>query len=422
MSHIGSRTARAVAAALALAFAGQGEAATPETCRGAQGFAADFEGRRTFLWRPSDLSAIRARWSDDPALAPARRVLLDQAEAAMTAGPWTVIDKTRLPPSGDPHDYASLAPYWWPDDGPDRPYVRHDGQVNPERHGDAWDSADFTAMSDAVEVLALAHFHTGERRYAERAALMVRTWFLDPGTRMNPNLNFAQGVPGVSTGRPFGIIDAHRLTGVVEAIGLLEGAGVLAPADMAGLRDWFGRMVDWLTTSPMGVAESETVNNHSLHYDLMVTHFALFAGREAVAREVVGRYPERRLAVQVAADGSLPEELSRTRSFHYSTWSLIAVHDMATLSECLGVDLRRHRLADGRGIERATAFIAAYAGRETEWPWPETRLTTTSLYGVLVRAARGYGDPELAARAAVYAEREAANRINLIIAQRPPPD
>jgi len=406
---------RYVVGAIALCLAGMAQAATVDACRGAEGFAADFDGRRTFLWRPSDLRDIAGRWSDDPALAPARAALLEDAQAALTAGPWSVTDKTRLPPSGDPHDYASLAPYWWPDNGVDQPYVRHDGQVNPERSGDAYDAARFSAMADAVESLALAHFYTGEARYADRAGLVLRSWFLDPATRMNPNLNFGQGIPGLETGRPFGIIDAHRLVPVVEAVGLLAGSGALSPAEEIGLKQWFAALVNWMQTSPLGIAEGNTLNNHAIHYDAMLAHFSLFSGGETVARQVLADYPERRIAQQFAANGSLPEELARTRSFHYSASTLSSVYDLASLGECLGVDLWHTRLADGRGPEQATAFLAGWAGRETEWPWPELRLETDTFHAALLRAARGYGTPDLTAAVGQYSEREAARRINLVI-------
>ena len=406
---------RYVVGAVALCLVGAAHAQTEAVCRGAEGFAADFGGRRTFLWRPSDLRDIAGRWSDDPALAPAREALLADAGAALTAGPWSVTDKTRLPPSGDPHDYASLAPYWWPDNGADQPYVRHDGRVNPERGGTDYDAARFSAMANAVEALALAHHYTGDQRYADRAGLVLRTWFLNPATRMNPHLNFGQGIPGLETGRPFGIIDAHRLAPVVEAVGLLAGSGALSAAEEACLRQWFGALVDWMRTSPLGIAEGNTVNNHAIHYDVMLAHFSLFAGDETVARQVLADYPERRIARQFAADGSLPEELARTRSFHYSASTLSSVYDLAGLGECLGVDLWHTRLADGRGPEQATAFLAGWAGRETDWPWPEMRLETDTFHAALLRAARGYGTADLTAAVRLYSDREAAGRINLVI-------
>jgi hypothetical protein len=270
-------------------------------------------------------------------------------------------------------------------------------------------------MANAVEALALAHHYTGDQRYADRAGLVLRTWFLNPSTRMNPHLNFGQGIPGLETGRPFGIIDAHRLAPVVEAVGLLAGSGALSAAEEAGLRQWFGALVDWMMTSPLGIAEGNTVNNHAIHYDVMLAHFSLFAGDETVARQVLADYPERRIARQFAADGSLPEELARTRSFHYSASTLSSVYDLAGLGECLGVDLWHTRLADGRGPEQATAFLAGWAGRETDWPWPEMRLETDTFHAALLRAARGYGTADLTAAVRLYSDREAAGRINLVI-------
>ena len=49
-----------------------------------------------------------------PALQAPLAELRRQADAALTAGPWSVTDKPQLPPSGDKHDYLSQAPYWWP--------------------------------------------------------------------------------------------------------------------------------------------------------------------------------------------------------------------------------------------------------------------------------------------------------------------
>ena len=70
----------------------------------------------------------------DPLIMPAYKLLIKDANKAMQYGPVSVMEKKNIPPSGDKHDYMSLAPYHWPD--PDKPgglpYIRKDGQTNPE--------------------------------------------------------------------------------------------------------------------------------------------------------------------------------------------------------------------------------------------------------------------------------------------------
>src|SRR5687768_4150728 len=91
------------------------------------------------------------------------------ADAALAVGPFSVVDTDFVPPSGDKHDYMSLSPYWWPDPSkPDgKPYLRKDGEFNPER--DKYDLPRMEAMADAVGSLALAYYFTGEEKYADKA-------------------------------------------------------------------------------------------------------------------------------------------------------------------------------------------------------------------------------------------------------------
>ena len=70
----------------------------------------------------------------DTEFLPAYRQLIADVDKLLTKGPYSVMDKKQVPPSGDKHDYVSQGPYWWPDptkaDG--LPYIRKDGLVNPE--------------------------------------------------------------------------------------------------------------------------------------------------------------------------------------------------------------------------------------------------------------------------------------------------
>ncbi len=390
-----------------------GPAAAGPVCRGAAGFAQDFGGRRVFLWSPDALARAKAGGAE-----PARRAILARADAALAGPLYSVTAKTRTPPSDDKHDYISMGPYWWPD--PARPggepYVRRDGEVNPERDGPAFDVTAMSRMSEAVEALALAHYLTDDRRYAEKAAALLRAWFLDPATRMNPNTDYAQGVPGRTAGRAEGVLDTYRLIRVVEGVGLIQPSGALSTQELAGLKAWFGAYADWMAASPNGRGEGAARNNHALWYDLQRAQFALFADRPEVAREIASRFGPTRLAAQVAADGSLPEELSRTRALHYTVFALQPAAGLADLGACVGVDVWGYATADGRGLRRAVTFVAAYAGREQDFPYPELKPgPSDEMLEALGRAARAYGDPALAKAAATVAGRRSTSVLQLTL-------
>lgn len=396
-------------------LAGGAQAAVPQ-CQGGDGYAASFEGRRTFLWRPDHLTAVKAALAQGEGPQAAWTALLARADAALTRTPYTVVDKTMTPASGDKHDYMSMGPYWWPDPSkPDGlPYIRRDGRFNPQRDTGAFDVSDLEAMSQDVQALALAAFVSGDDRYAAKAGEMIRVWFLDPKTRMNPNFNHAQAIPGRVSGRAEGVIDAHRLPRVIEAAGLLRPTGALSEAEHDALEAWFADLVEWMATSPIGRAERAAENNHGLYYDTLITHFALFAGLDDVARAVSERAATRRFDAQIEPDGGLPRELNRTRSLHYTTWTLAAAFDLADQAACVGVDLWGHQGPDGRSLKAATDFVAVWAGREAEWPWPELDKTETgSLYEVLSRAAWAWDQADYAEKAALYAGRHAEMDLNL---------
>jgi galactose mutarotase-like enzyme len=361
--------------------------AAPAQCSGVHGHGAAFGGRRTFLLRPAELVPIKAMRESDPAAKAAVTDILERAELALTRKPGSVMDKRTLPPSGDPHDYLSLAPYWWPNPSkPAGPYVRRDGEVNPGRATAAFDRSALTRMITDSETLALAYFYTEDPRFARKAAAVVRTWFLDPKTRMNPNMNYAQGVPGIAEGRAEGVLDTSGFTKVIDAVGLFGPSNALKPDEVRALEQWFGRYLDWMRTSPNGKAEQAARNNHALWYDAQLVHFALFARRPDTAEQVVRAFPTARIAPQFDPSGALPEELARTRSFHYSLYALAAAYNVADLAACLGYDLWNYSDVEGRSLRKATEFVAAYRRRREEWPHKEREWPAAELEALLRRA------------------------------------
>jgi len=325
------------------------------------------------------------------------QALIRDADSALTLGPFTVTAKRRTPPSGDKHDYMSLAPYWWPDTTKPNgvPFIRRDGEVNPESRLDT-DSPRFLQFSDAVELLTLAYVFSGDEKYAMRAATLLRAWFLDPATRMNPNLRFAQAIPGVTEGRGIGIIDTRNLATIVDDVLLLRGAPGWSAGDERAMRVWCGAFLDWLLTSPQGKEEAIQRNNHGTWYDAQVASLALFVGDTALARRTIAGAGPQRVATQIAADGSQPEELSRTRPIHYSLFNLEPFARLAELGRHVNVDLWNYRAPNGAGIHEAMLFIAPYLDSTRKWKGPEVIPAHPEEFIRTIRqAARAYQDPRI---------------------------
>lgn len=327
--------------------------------------------------------------------------LLAKADDAMKVEPMSVLDKGGIAPSGDKHDYLSFARYCWPDPTKPNglPYITRDGVYNPDSDGVKTDKGRMGKVIGAAETLAEGYYYSGNAQYANHSALLLRTWFIDPKTRMNPNLTYSQVIPGRDEIRGYGIIDTVGLsTRLVDSIGLLSGAPGWTAADQQGMVDWMKGYLDWLQTSPQGKAEDNSTNNHGTWYDVQVASLALFTGQDDKARAAVEEAKVRRLAGQIEPDGSQPLELKRTRSFSYSVYNLSAYVSLAILGDRVGVDLWDYQTSDGRGIRKALDFLLPYADVAKRWPYQQiTSDDRKSFLPVLSKAYAHYRAPEIKA-------------------------
>jgi hypothetical protein len=333
-------------------------------------FAAE-PSRPFFGARPGALQKAKAAAPSDESVAKALKKLITDADKALAVVPPSVMQKTKVPPSGDKHDYMSIAPYYWPNpatkDG--LPYVRKDGKVNPEsREEAANDTLRARLVGTTVETLALGYYFTGDEKYADHAAKVLRTWFLDPATKMTPHFRFAQAIPGVNDGRGTGLIEARGLADAADAAILLVGSKYWSAADQQALLAWGSAYFEWLTASKNGQDERAAKNNHGTWYDVQAVKWALVLGRKDKAKELCVAAGPGRIGVQVEPDGKQPLELVRTASFSYSCFNLLALSTLAGLSEHAGVDLWHHQTADGRSIRAALDFLRPYLGKNPK-PW-----------------------------------------------------
>jgi hypothetical protein len=277
---------------------------------------------------------------------------------------------TSYPSSRSPgglHDYFSQADYFWPNPkDPDGKYINRDGQSNPDNFNDHRKA--MIALSIQMPALAAAWALTRNHRYGQHAADHLRAWFISPDTRMNPNLEYSQGVHGVSTGRSYGIIDTLHLVEVARAASILA-PSMLTSIEQQSLQDWFRAYLHWMKTSEKGIAERNTVNNHAVCWALQAAEFARLIDDHATREEVRTQYKTLFVPGQMALDGSFPRELARTKPYSYSIFNF---DTMATLCQSLegdGPSLYTFVLPDGRGICKAAAFLYPFLRDKSTWPY-----------------------------------------------------
>ncbi len=298
-----------------------------------------------------------------------RARVLREANGYLTAEPIT-ITATHSPRSGGGlHDYFSEGDYWWPDPNhPDGPYIRQDGFTNPDN---------FTAHREAmvrfsliVPALVAAWVITGQRRYAERAAAHLKAWFLDPATRMNPNLEYAQAIFGVSKGRGIGIIDTIHLVEPVRAAGLLLNSDVFSLEEILGLRKWFADYLVWMTTSQNGIDERDAKNNHGSCWVMQVAEFAHFTGNSELMEYCRNSFRTKLIPDQVAQNGSLPLEVARTKPYSYSLFDMDILATIAQILTTPKDNLFYFELPDGRGLRKVVAYMVPFIKDKNIWPYP----------------------------------------------------
>ena len=291
--------------------------------------------------------------------------VLKAAARYLNEQPVTVTASSSPHSAGGRHDFFSEADYWWPDPtNPGGPYIERDGMSNPDNFVEHRRA--MIRLSLIVPALAAAYKITRERKYAEHAALHLRAWFVDEATRMNPNLEYAQAVRGRYTGRSYGIIDTLHLVEVARAAARID----MAPDALAEVKKWFSAYSEWMTISRNGTLERDAKNNHATCWATQVAAFAELTGNRGFTAYCTDRFKTVLVPHQMAADGSFPEELRRTKPYGYSLFNLDAMAILAQILATPQDDLWQWELADGRGMAKAMAYMYPYMLDKKKWPKP----------------------------------------------------
>jgi len=299
-----------------------------------------------------------------------QKQILEEATWALMQQPVTVTAQSSVRSAGTKHDFFSEGDYWWTDpQSPEGPYIQKDGLTNPDNfvaHRQA-----MIRFSKIIGALASAYKITGDEKYAEYALVHLKAWFIDPETLMNPNLQFAQAIKGRFTGRGIGIIDTIHLMEVAQGILVMQASKAMGEVALVGVKGWFSRYLSWLTTHPYGKDEMNAENNHGTCWVMQVASFAKLTGNKELMKFCSNRYKTVLLPNQMAADGSFPRELKRTKPYGYSLFNLDAMTTLCQILSSKADNLWEFKLADGRTIRKGIEYLQPYVADKSKWTLPK---------------------------------------------------
>ena len=308
----------------------------------------------------------RAVDAHDEKIMPFVHELKKQADKMMKKGPWTITSVSAPTPSGNPHDYFSEGRYWWPNPkDPNGKYIRKDGLTNPDifrAH-----TKMLNQVYDAVYYLSMAAYFLGNQKYADHAAKIISVWFLNPETKMNPNLNFAQAIRGVTEGRGTGIVDMHRYSMFPEAINLLEASGKWNNKDYNSLKNWFRQFLNWLLTSKNGKHEMNSGNNHATWWAAQAMAYSIFLNDTSVYNMLIEHTKKDLIGKEIEPNGSCPREEARTRSMHYSVFNQEAFSLICTMASLRGIDIWTYSTPESGSVKKSIDYLLPYLQGKEKW-------------------------------------------------------
>ncbi len=292
--------------------------------------------------------------------------VLKAANAYLADTPITVTAFHSDRSSGGLHDYFSEGDYWWPDPkNPNGPYIQNDGMSNPDNfnaHRQA-----LIKFSVKTAALTAAYKITHEKKYADAAIRQLNAWFVDETTMMAPHLSFAQAVKGKANGRGVGIIDTIHLIEVAKSVEILELMGALAHPEADKIKNWFRRYVNWMMSHPNGKEEMNAKNNHGTCFTMQLSEFAKLLGDDSLLTLARDRFKGILLPNQMAADGSFPLELKRTKPYSYSLFNLDAMCMIAQILSDDKTNLWDYQMPDGRSLHKAIDYMYPFIKDKSSW-------------------------------------------------------
>ena len=329
---------------------------------------------------------------NNPVLRGMLNQLIALADSFLIKSPSSVMDKEKLPPSGNKHDFLSLAPFWWRDHTKKdlMPYVYRDGKLNPEVYL-VPDRNNIHDLIHRTKILSVAYHFTNNISNASKATELLQVWFINNDTRMNPNLQYSEVISGKNNGTASGIITTSLFSEILESIQLIQNSSAWSVQDHKEMESWFEKYLEWLLNSEFGKREQKRLNNHGTWFDFQVSSIELLLNKTEIAIAILERNIEKAIGTKINQDGSQPYEIERSKSLDYHIYNLQAFFNLAKVGDNLGIDLWHHDSSEGSGLKRAIDYLLPYVLEKQQWPYQqEGPIRSYRLADLLCQASKHY--------------------------------
>lgn len=260
------------------------------------------------------------------------------------------------------NNYTSFATYYHPDPSSPTgfPYVRKDGVRNKDL--DAMSDAKYlNSLCTKLNHLSLLYSLTKKEEYATRAVEMINVFFVNPDTKMNPNLTYSGLVVGNSMSNlkiRGATIDSARLCGLPDWIELLKTSPSWNSSLQNDMVSWVDSLASWFKTDERGILQNSYSHNIKTSYVNQLASYLVFCGKEVEAKSYLENTVWNLLSSQINDEGEQILEMERAAPRHYSNFNLMLLMTLGKICHSLGINIWNYEDANGCGsIKKAMLYV-----------------------------------------------------------------
>ena len=210
--------------------------------------------------------------------------------------------------------------------------------------GQKHNQEDFRSLVQNCTMLTLASYFSDDNSYADHAVSIIKEWFLDQNTKVNPSKVFTE-----ATHR---LLKTTYVYTLFDSLRLLRKKGRFSEDEWHGLQRWFTQVMEAMDQSARAWRLGYTSKDHiGLYYDIQYSSIAAFINNSTQMYKTI-QDSIARLYEHVAPDGTLHNEITKKSCESNQIFALAGWQTMDRMASKLGIDLWNQAIDDSDKYSR----------------------------------------------------------------------